>query len=373
MLDELTKLLSKSKDYYFSLINKKYGIFDFTKPTMLFGAAKMAKIYLELCKKNQISVTYLCDNDKNKAGQFLSGVKIISIDDLFQFSKKTQIIITSIYDEEILSQLKERGFNNVFSHVYFSSVYPDKFINPYWQNLIGEMIKNKEKIFQCFKLFLDLKSKKTFLGLLKYRLFLDRKYLNEILELQEKEYFDKNIMNLNTNEIFVDGGAYDADTVKKFLKITKRKFTKIYAFEPDASLFKKLRQFVEESTDKRIKIFRCGLGKKEEILKFTNDATLGSRINDNGKVVIKIKPLDKVLNDRRVTFIKYDIEGSEYEALLGTKNIIERYRPKLAMCVYHLTADFWRIPLLIGHFNAEYKFYLRHYSPFLYDTICYAV
>ncbi|MBI4225976.1 FkbM family methyltransferase [Candidatus Roizmanbacteria bacterium] len=373
MLKELTNLLSKSKDYYFSLLNKKYGIFDFRKFVILFGAAKMAKVYIDLCKENKIRVTFLSDNNKTKAGKLLSGFRIISIEDLLKFSKKTQIIITSIYEEEIFIQLKSLGFSNVFTHAYFSSVYPEKFTNPYWQNSIAETIKNKEKIVKCFKLFKDKQSKKTLLELIRYRLFLERNFIKKIAEQQTKEYFDKKIIKLSGEEIFVDAGAYDGDTVKKFLKISKGKFAKIYAFEPDAWLFKKLRQSVEDFADKRIEVLRLGLGKKEERLRFTNDATLGSRIGEKGEIVIKVMPLDKILDERRVTFIKYDIEGSEYNALLGAKNIIRRYRPKLAICVYHMTADFWRIPLLIRKFNSEYRFYLRHYSHFLYGTVCYAV
>jgi len=36
-----------------------------------------------------------------------------------------------------------------------------------------------------------------------------------------------------------------------------------------------------------------------------------------------------------VDFIKIDIEGSEYQALLGAKNVLESYNVKLAIAAYH--------------------------------------
>ena len=60
-------------------------------------------------------------------------------------------------------------------------------------------------------------------------------------------------------------------------------------------------------------------------------------------------------------------------ALLGCKNFISNYHPKLAISIYHKTSHLWKIPLLIKNLYPGYKLYLRHYTTDLYDTICYAV
>ena len=46
--------------------------------------------------------------------------------------------------------------------------------------------------------------------------------------------------------------------------------------------------------------------------------------------------LDEALSGEGPTYIKFDIEGSELDALDGGRETITRYRPKLAVCVYHL-------------------------------------
>ena len=80
-----------------------------------------------------------------------------------------------------------------------------------------------------------------------------------------------------------------------------------------------------------------------------------------------------MLRDRKVTFLKMDIEGSELAALRGAERIIREQRPKLAICVYHKPEDMWEIPGFILNCHPDYKLYLRHYSISYTETVLYAV
>lgn len=83
--------------------------------------------------------------------------------------------------------------------------------------------------------------------------------------------------------------------------------------------------------------------------------------------------LDEIAGDRRITFIKMDIEGAEKEALVGAQNIIRNQKPKLAISIYHKKEDIWELPALLLEMNPEYQFYLRHYSLREAETVLYAV
>lgn len=74
-----------------------------------------------------------------------------------------------------------------------------------------------------------------------------------------------------------------------------------------------------------------------------------------------------------MTFIKMDIEGAELEALHGCRDTIIKYRPKLAICVYHKPEDIIEIPSYIHEIVPEYKLYLRHHSKDLSETVLYAL
>lgn len=74
----------------------------------------------------------------------------------------------------------------------------------------------------------------------------------------------------------------------------------------------------------------------------------------------------------KVDFIKLDVEGSEERCLIGAKNSISKFKPRLAVAVYHSLNDFVVLPKLIDQMNPDYKLYLGHYTIQLEETILFA-
>lgn len=86
--------------------------------------------------------------------------------------------------------------------------------------------------------------------------------------------------------------------------------------------------------------------------------------------------IDDMVRDRgleRVDFIKMDIEGAEYEALQGAAATLQRYRPKLALCVYHCPEDFVRLAKFIQALTLGYRFYLSHSTVHAEESVLFAV
>ncbi|MDD5585525.1 MAG: FkbM family methyltransferase [Alphaproteobacteria bacterium] len=75
----------------------------------------------------------------------------------------------------------------------------------------------------------------------------------------------------------------------------------------------------------------------------------------------------------RVDFIKMDIEGSELKALHGASETLHRFKPKLAISIYHDIEHFYAVPLFIDSLGLGYRFYLGHYSIHAGETVLYAV
>ena len=67
----------------------------------------------------------------------------------------------------------------------------------------------------------------------------------------------------------------------------------------------------------------------------------------------------EVFGNTRVDYIKYDVEGAETEALMGSRGIIQRDAPALLVSAYHRNTDLFRLPLLVHELNPAYKLYLR--------------
>jgi len=94
----------------------------------------------------------------------------------------------------------------------------------------------------------------------------------------------------------------------------------------------------------------------------------GSNVS-KGDTYIDTVSIDERFISEKVSFIKMDIEGAETEAIRGAMNIIKRDKPKLAISIYHKKEDIYEIPLLINEICPEYKFYLRHFSSHLCETV----
>ena len=68
-----------------------------------------------------------------------------------------------------------------------------------------------------------------------------------------------------------------------------------------------------------------------------------------------------------------DVEGAELESLKGAQKVIQRDKPKLAICIYHKPEDMVEIPLYIKELIPEYKLYIRHHSNYIFETVLYAI
>jgi FkbM family methyltransferase len=75
---------------------------------------------------------------------------------------------------------------------------------------------------------------------------------------------------------------------------------------------------------------------------------------------------------QKVDFIKMDIEGAEPNALEGARRVIEKYRPTLAIAIYHSPDDFVNIPNWILDLNLGYKLYLTHNTIHHEETVIFA-
>jgi hypothetical protein len=70
-----------------------------------------------------------------------------------------------------------------------------------------------------------------------------------------------------------------------------------------------------------------------------------------------------------------DIEGAEQKALIGAKNIIKKFKPKMAISIYHSPFDLFKIPEIIFNIAGKdtYNIYVRHYTESIYETIMFFI
>ncbi|MCM1182642.1 MAG: FkbM family methyltransferase [Roseburia sp.] len=280
----------------------------------IFGAGDVGRHLIHVYDDLKFS----CFIDNKKAGIMYHGLPVISLKEFMQRCPDGIIIIsTKLYYKEIMEQLLEEGIKK--------------------ENIIN-------------------------LGM-------------EYKKLNHLQYFDLPQLKKRRRmeEIFVDGGGYDGMTSVEFMKWHGNAgggYAHTYTWEPDLDNIEKCKKALDEC-GMDYELVPKGLWSNAKKLKLKTDDTASS-ISKDGDISIEVDSIDNVIN-RQVTFIKMDIEGAEYQALLGAKNMIAAYKPKLAICVYHKPEDIWELPLLIYEMNSDYKFFLRHYSFADNETVLYAL
>lgn len=188
------------------------------------------------------------------------------------------------------------------------------------------------------------------------------------------QYFDLRELQCQEDEVYIDAGCLDCSTVLDFLQWNRGKYKHIYAFEPDQRSYDCCRKVILEKQIDRITLIPKGLWSQEQKIGFNSDRNLAlSKITENGENMIETVSLDDFLKGDRASFIKMDIEGAELDALRGAEQTIKTFKPRLAVSVYHKVNDFIDIPEYLLSLVPEYKFYIRHYSVYKYETVLYAL
>jgi FkbM family methyltransferase len=335
------------------------------KKIIAFGASVAGKHAVEFLSSFQIEVIFFVDNDKRKWGEYIGGVKVIPPDELNKFDKNHPILITSSYVNEIKEELINIGFNNIFNLPLIGNlIHTEELFD-------GNILRsNKENILSTYDILCDAKSQKTYFELLNCRMHGDFSDLSNIVD--DSMYFPKDLIDLTSNEVFVDIGAYTGDTVKLFLDTVDNEYNKIIAYEPEPSNFSKLNEFCNNISN--VITINKGVSHQTGEISFSKNMKMESSVAVDGELTIETVKLDEdLINENNISFVKMDIEGHEKSALTGMKRMIKKHRPIMAVCVYHRPTDIFQIPLFLKEINSNYSIYLYHHSISVTDTVCYAI
>lgn len=337
------------------------------KEVYIFGAKRLGRKVANVCLRSGIDVNAFIDNDPSKQGQFINNIPIIPLQSV---SKKAVIIIcTTVHWYPIAKQLEEQKYHYISYPLL--TLFDSKRFSPEltFEHMQEDIIENADKYFDIFNKLADEKSKVTFSNLIKFRISLNPLESFQNIDDPNDEYFDENILPLTKNEIFIDGGGYVGDTVRRFID-KKKSYKHIYYFEPDRDLFLQAKEELENQNN--VTFANCGLYSRSATLSFNLTGDVDGFIDPDGEFKIEAVALDDFVKEK-ITFIKLDVEGAEQEAIKGAEKHISSERPKMAVAIYHKPSDLWKIPVQISSINDKYKYYLRHYSQTSLDTVLYCV
>lgn len=216
--------------------------------------------------------------------------------------------------------------------------------------------KNSDSINAAYALFEDEESKRIFRGCTEFIFCGELDVLQSITS--DKDEVFENILKLGENEAFLDLGAYRGDTVEEFLNYTNGKYEHIIALEPDRRSHKKLAAYAE-GRENMITVQKA-VSDRDAVARFNSAAGRQSSFSDKGEEIETVT-VDTLCGGKRITYVKMDVEGAEYEALSGGENTLKMQKPKLNIALYHRSCDIFCLPLKIASINSGYKFFIRRH------------
>ena len=230
--------------------------------------------------------------------------------------------------------------------------------------------ENAEKLQQVYDSLADDYSRKVYANIINFKISGKIEYLSAVTSSKAEIY--RKLIRPGLNEVYVDLGAYNGDTIKELMEFTHGKYVSIHALEPDRKNFKKLAKFVDGMN--HVYAYNCAAWCTDTELPFSAKAGRQSAISFASDNFVQARSVDSILAGKPATLIKMDVEGFELVAIWGAALTIAHYSPKLMVSLYHRNEDIFEIPLLIKKLKPEYKLYIRHqlYIP-AWETNLYAV
>jgi len=174
------------------------------------------------------------------------------------------------------------------------------------------------------------------------------------------------------NDIVIDGGACTGDTAAVFSNAVGAN-GKVFSFDPVADHLAILNLNVGQFPHANVRVMPYGLSDKNIIAEplVLNGYAPGFRVGDHP---VPLRSIDFLVNTKeipRIDFMKLDVEGSEIESIRGAQESIRRFKPKLAISLYHKPNDLFEIILHIKEKFPFYSCYLGHYSIHAEETVLY--
>ena len=342
-------------------------------PVALFGAGDMALYNAAYLRGRGIEPVFVCDNDPARRGMLHAGIPIGSYE---QFKAKMStakyhivVAVGEAHRDTIYAQLAAAGEKNPIWYLCGYELCGPKMDFSYFRDNI--------RLFEeAYSALADDFSRKVFVNVLNAKLTGDFSLYREIRS--GNLYFDKDLIAFGEHEVFLDVGAYKGDAIVEFARRTGGKYDGIIAFEPDRGTADILKTAAAQNGVRGLEMYNCGAWNKHALLRFDDGREGSSRIYEPADAAasaasIEVNPIDDILRERRVTYIAMDIEGAEHNAILGAERTIKKWKPRMAVCVYHKREDLFDILLLLKSFVPQYKFHMRHYTDNQTETVLYAL
>ncbi|KZY47750.1 hypothetical protein A3731_00910 [Roseovarius sp. HI0049] len=343
----------------------------------LFGAGNTGREVVKRLRLSGVEPVAFIDDTPAKQGTTIDGLRVYGRQQAVEALGADVTVLVTVLNPKLTFPratvlLAEAGLK-AESFMLLSWRFPEAFAGLCNIMPPEAVLRQKESILECDALWADDLSRATFAQQVAWRLSLDFAQLPE--QRLHDIYFPEDLdLDLGADIVFIDAGAHDGDTLLQFLAHTRDRFGQVICIEPDPDNHARLEQRIaDQRLGDRVSAINCGLGAESGIVSFNATGDMSAAFGEGGTISMPVKTLAEVMPSGHPAYVKFDIEGAEWDALQGSANHVSQNDPKLAVSVYHLPEDLWRLPLLMARLLPDKRLYLRAHGVDGTDVICYAV
>ncbi|HTL46257.1 MAG TPA: FkbM family methyltransferase [Vicinamibacterales bacterium] len=347
------------------------------KKAVIFGCGALGSIVFAGAKRAQVDVVAFADNNRALQGRSFNGLSVMSPEEAIAEHGEHAYFVVGIFNASAPSeQLRRLGCQRVMPYSVFYWQFRHSMQDAPGIEVPDQIVHRADEVRAGYDCLFDERSRQEFAAQVASRLSLDFGRL-PLHDDAAHIYFPPDLIRLSANEVFVDCGAFDGDSICLFRSRTSGSYARIFACEPDETNRARLIRFIhglspEERT--RITVLPFALGDRDGVMHFDASGTAGSHlVTVAATQAVECRRLDTLLDGQAPTFMKMDIEGAEPDALSGAFEVMRRARPILAVCAYHKSEHLWTLPQIMKAALPDYQISLRRYAEDCWETVYYAI
>jgi FkbM family methyltransferase len=318
----------------------------------------------------------LIDNNRLLWGASVQGVTVLSPQEGVDRYPHAVFVVSVFTHSPFRRQLRGFGAERVISYAPLFHKWPNAFLPYFAVDSPDRIVNELELVNAASTLWADTASAELYAALIRWFATLDSDAVPDPLAATETYFPD--LIAPYEDEVFVDCGAFDGDTVDAFRRASGNRYKNIVAFEPDPINFANL--VVRGRQWRDFAAVNAAVGQHRGRLAFRASGALSSHATTAGADGVEtagaLVDVDMIsIDDLRPqpSFVKMDIEGGELQALAGAMSSLSGQNCVFAITLYHRMRDLWCIPLFIHRHAPGLRLFLRHYAEDWAETVCYAV
>jgi FkbM family methyltransferase len=359
----------------------------------LFGAGETGQQFVQKLRLSRPDVEIICFFDSFREGAW-ENIPIFKPQHIQDFPESVQLIIASVFWNEI-GDVVDQQYRRSYKILSNDLINQASHLNSYGSFYFSEENKTEleERFAEISKKFRTTLDQEILRSVFDLRVYQREQefftYVDQLIRKQKKTFSTKdkysNHLDLDGIGFVIEGGVFDGeDTYRLYEALkTSRSFKKLYAFDPFLeSLYQG--DYINKMDITHCEFHQNVLWDREEKIGFRVDRAnpanstviresefVGSGYSDVSHDAISIDSF-VAKNNIPVDLIKLDVEGSEMNVLNGARESILKYRPKLAISLYHRKEDLLGIPEFLLSLHKDYTFSISVNSPTFVDMVLYA-